>query len=79
MAAQYPEEDLSQLIVSEVPSGGTSERIFHILNKQTNTDVIRFHVRRDHPPKEAFAFNFHYHTDQDQFQTHHDLGSHLLG
>jgi hypothetical protein len=74
VAAQYPEEDLSQLIVSEVPSGGTSERIFHILNKQTNTDVIRFHVRRDHPPKEVFSFNFHYHTEQDHFQTHHDLG-----
>ena len=74
ITAQYPEEDLSQLVVSEVPSGGTSERIFHILNKKTNSDVIRFHVRRDHPPKEAFAFNFHYHTDHDQFQTHHDLG-----
>jgi hypothetical protein len=74
ITAQYPEEDLSQLVVSEVPSGGTSERIFHILNKKTNLDVIRFHVRRDHPPKEAFAFNFHYHTDHDQFQTHHDLG-----
>jgi hypothetical protein len=74
VAAQYPEEDLSQLIVSEVPSGGISERIFHILNKQTSKDVIRFHVRRDHPPKESFSFNFHYHTDHDHFQTHHDLG-----
>ena len=30
VAAQYPEEDLSQLIISEMPSGGTSEKIFHI-------------------------------------------------
>ena len=74
VAMQYPEEDLSQLIISEVPSGGTSEKIFHILNKQTKKDVIRFHVRRDHPPQEAFAFNFHYHTAHDQFQTHHNLG-----
>jgi len=75
VAAQYPEEDLSQLVISEVPSGGTSERIFHISNQQESKDVIRFHVRRDHPPKEAFAFNFHYHTDHDHFQTHHDLGN----
>jgi YpjP-like protein len=74
VALKYPEEDLSQLIVSEVPSGGTSEKIFHILNKQTKKDVIRFHVRRDHPPQEAYAFNFHYHTVHDQFQTHHNLG-----
>ncbi|MCQ6273977.1 YpjP family protein [Bacillus sp. V3B] len=74
VALQYPEEDLSQLIVSEVPSGGTSEKIFHILNKQTKKDVIRFHVRRDHPPQESFAFNFHYHTVHDQFQSHYDLG-----
>jgi hypothetical protein len=74
VALQYPEEDLSQLIVSEVPSGGTSEKIFHILNKQTKKDIIRFHVRRDHPPQEAYVFNFHYHTVHDQFQTHHNLG-----
>ena len=58
ITAQYPEEDLSQLVVSEVPSGGTSERIFHILNKKTNSDVIRFHVRRDHPPQEGFGLIF---------------------
>lgn len=75
VAMQYPEEDLTQLIVSEVPSGGTSEKIFHILNKETKKDIIRFHVRRDHPPQESFAFNFHYHTVHDQFQSHHDLGS----
>lgn len=74
VAIQYPEEDLTQLIVSELPSGGTSEKIFHILNKETKKDIIRFHVRRDHPPQESFAFNFHYHTVHDQFQSHHDLG-----
>jgi hypothetical protein len=74
VAAQYPEEDLSQLTISERPSGGTSEKIFHIINEKTKKDVIRFHVRRDHPPQESFAFNFHYHTEHDQFQTHHDLG-----
>ncbi|KAA9021684.1 YpjP family protein [Niallia endozanthoxylica] len=74
VALQYPDEELSQLIVSEVPSGGVSERIFHIMDNQTNQDVIRFHVRRDHPPQEEYMFNFHYHTSHDQFQAHHHLG-----
>lgn len=74
VASQYPDEDLSQLIVSEVSSGGVSERIFHIMDNQTKKDVIRFHVRRDHPPQEEYMFNFHYHTSHDQFQAHHDLG-----
>ena len=74
VVAQYPEEDLSQLAISERPSGGTSEKIFHIQDQLTNKDVIRFHVRRDHPPQEAHVFNFHYHLANDQFQKHHDLG-----
>jgi hypothetical protein len=74
VVTQYPEEDLSQLAISESPSGGTSEKIFHIHNQLTNKDVIRFHVRRDHPPQEAYVFNFHYHLENDQFQKHHDLG-----
>ncbi|RDI43070.1 YpjP family protein [Falsibacillus pallidus] len=71
---QYPKEDLSHLAISEDPSGGTSEKIFHIYNANTGNDVIRFHVRRDHPPLEGYYFNFHYHTYHDQFQTHYDLG-----
>jgi hypothetical protein len=71
---QFPEEDLSKLVVTERPGRGQSEKIFHILNQNTSQDVLRFHVRRDHPPLEGFTFNFHYHTAQDQFQTHHELG-----
>ena len=74
IALQFPEEDLSRLTVTEMPGGGESEKIFHIMNRQTKQDIIRFHVRRDHPPQEAFTFNFHYHTAHDQFQFHHELG-----
>jgi hypothetical protein len=74
IARQFPEEDLSQLTVTEMPGRGQSEKIFHILNQNTNQDVLRFHVRRDHPPQEGYTFNFHYHTSHDQFQTHHELG-----
>ena len=75
VAEQYPEDDLVHLAVSEGPSKGKSERIFHIINQKTGIDVIRFHVRRDQPPQEGYWFNFHYHTYHDQYQAHHDLGS----
>ena len=75
VAAQFPEEELNNLSVSEIPGSGHSEKIFHITNVKTKEDVIRFHVRRDHPPQQGYWFNFHYHTHHDKFQTHHNLGS----
>lgn len=74
-SAQFPEEDLMNLVITEEPSGGTSEKIFNIKNDLTGKDILRFHVRRDNPPREGFWFNFHYHTYHDDYQTHHDLGS----
>lgn len=75
LAEQYPEEDLVHLAISEEPGKGKSEKIFHIKDGSTGTDVIRFHVRRDQPPHDGYWFNFHYHTYHDEYQTHHDLGS----
>ncbi|RBP89097.1 YpjP-like protein [Cytobacillus firmus] len=75
VAVQFPEESLAQLKVTETPGGGLSEKIFHITNSKANEDVIRFHVRRDHPPQQGYWFNFHYHTHHDNFQAHHELGS----
>ncbi|MFZ3588722.1 YpjP family protein [Bacillus sp. DJP31] len=66
--------ELSNLVISNHPSGGTGEKIFHIYDSQSGKDIIRFHVRRDRPPLEGYYFNFHYHTSQDSFQTHHELG-----
>jgi hypothetical protein len=74
-ASQYPNEDLLNLIITESPGGGLSEKIFHIKNKVTGQDVVRFHVRRDNPPQAGYWFNFHYHTYHDNFQKHHDLGT----
>lgn len=68
----FPEEDLSQLTVTEFPSAGVAERIFHL--QKNNEDIIRFHVRRDRPPQEGYWFNFHYHTYHDQFHGHYYLG-----
>lgn len=71
---QYPEEDLVNLVITESKGKGDSEKIFHIKNTITKEDVIRFHVRKDHPPLEGYWFNFHYHTYHDHFETHHALG-----
>ncbi|MFT8321035.1 MAG: YpjP family protein [Bacillus sp. (in: firmicutes)] len=68
----FPEEDLSLLTVTEFPSEGMAEKIFHIKNK--DKDIIRFHVRRDRPPQKGYWFNFHYHTYHDQFSAHYALG-----
>jgi hypothetical protein len=74
VAEQFPEEELANLAISEMPGGGVSEKIFHIYGRDQK-DIIRFHVRRDRPPHEGYWFNFHYHTHHDGFQTHFDLGS----
>lgn len=75
VAAQYEEENLRHLVISAQPTGGRSEKIFHIADAEKNEDIIRFHVRKDHPPQEGYWFNFHYHTYHDGFQGHHELGS----
>lgn len=75
MTAQFPDEDLINLAITEHPGKGQSEKIFHIKHNETNKDVLRFHVRRDNPPQAGYWFNFHYHTYHDSFQSHHELGS----
>lgn len=75
VAYQYDDHQLKNLIISEAPTGGHSEKIFHIADREKEQDVIRFHVRKDHPPQSGYWFNFHYHTVLDDFQEHHDLGS----
>jgi hypothetical protein len=75
ISRQYDEETLRNLVVSQSPSGGSGEKILHIYDGRSGQDLVRFHVRRDHPPKDGYWFNFHYHVDKDQFETHHNLGN----
>lgn len=75
MAGQFPDEDLQNLVITEQPGGGYSEKILHVKNSVTGKDLLRFHVRRDHPPQSGYSFNFHYHTYHDQFQSHYELGT----
>lgn len=71
----YPDKDLPYIAISEKPASGRGEKIFHIYNQQTGKDLIRFHVRRENPPQQGYWFNFHYHTVEDQFATHYNLGN----
>ena len=74
VSEQFPEDAFDNLQITEQPPGGISEKIFHIFDRTTGKDVVRFHVRRDNRPKEGYWFNFHYHTYVDNFQEHHQLG-----
>ncbi|WP_462411955.1 YpjP family protein [Neobacillus sp. Marseille-QA0830] len=74
-ASRLPDEQIKNLAITEQPGSGYSEKIFHIKNHESGKDILRFHVRRDQPPQEGYWFNFHYHTYEDDFQTHHQLGS----
>lgn len=68
------EEMLPYYGITEQPSRGLGEKIFHVYNYQTNEDVARFHVRRDNRPLEGYWFNFHYHLSKDDFEEHHEIG-----
>lgn len=68
------QDTLKSLAISENPSGDHSEKIFHIFDTETRSDIIRFHVRTDRKPQEGYFFNFHYHTVSDQYVKHYSLG-----
>ncbi|MED0586730.1 YpjP family protein [Bacillus subtilis] len=69
------DEAYQDVVISSMPSAGQTEKIFNVYNRTTGEDLLRFHVRRDHPPHDGYWFNFHYHTAEDGFQSHHELGS----
>ncbi|RST59128.1 hypothetical protein D5F11_013430 [Siminovitchia terrae] len=60
--------------ITDQPSYGYGERIFHIYDVRSEEDVARFHVRRDKRPLEGYWFNFHYHLSKDNFEKHHQIG-----
>lgn len=74
LLANAGDEMIPYFGITEQPSQGHGERIFHIYNHQTNEDLARFHVRRDNRPLEGYWFNFHYHLSEDNFEQHHDIG-----
>ncbi|MFJ7928320.1 YpjP family protein [Peribacillus sp. NPDC096448] len=74
MAAQFPDDKLQQLTITEQPSAGRAEKIFHIYDSNSGKDIIRFHVRQENPPLEGYWFDFHYHTYHDSFATHYNIG-----
>lgn len=72
--ARLDVDTVRSLVISEKPSGDYSEKIFHIANANTREDIIRFHVRTENRPQQGYFYNFHYHTMEDAFVTHYNLG-----
>lgn len=64
---------IRHLEVTHSPSSGMGERILHVYQTDSGREMLKLHVRRDHPPKNGYWFDFHYHTVQDGFQKHHEL------
>ncbi|WP_147803187.1 YpjP family protein [Alkalicoccus halolimnae] len=71
---QSGEETVPNFTITEHPSTGYGEKIFHIYDEDAETDIVRFHVRRDMKPKQGYFFNFHYHLKDDGFEEHHSIG-----
>jgi hypothetical protein len=74
IADEFHEDELRNMEVTELPSTGNGEKIFHIFDSRTGEDLVRFHVRRDHPPMDGYWFNFHYHKKSDNYVGHYPLG-----
>ena len=72
--AEGEEKQLPYYGITEHPTGGVGEKIFHVYDVRTNKDLARFHVRRDNRPQEGYWFNFHYHLSKDNFEEHHEIG-----
>ncbi|WP_110112264.1 YpjP family protein [Bacillus sp. CGMCC 1.16541] len=72
--ANERKETINNLEISEHPAAGYGEKIFHVYDRESGQDLIRFHVRRENPPKEGYWFNFHYHKADDNFHKHYELG-----
>ncbi|SET64177.1 YpjP-like protein [Salinibacillus kushneri] len=60
--------------ISEDEITGYGEKIFNLYDVRTNTDIARFHVRRENRPHDGYWFNFHYHLKDDDFENHHNIG-----
>ncbi len=65
---------LASLTISEKPSGNYGEKIFNITNNESGMDLIRFHVRTEKRPQDGYYYNFHYHSAEDDFIAHNNLG-----
>ncbi|MGV3489071.1 MAG: YpjP family protein [Tuberibacillus sp.] len=74
LGAATDADTLRHLAVSHNPAGGTGERIMHLYDERTGEEWVKFHVRRDHPPLDGYYFTFHYHTKEDNFQNHYEIG-----
>lgn len=73
ISSSHDKDWVRNLAVTHSPSSGMGERILHVYLADTGQEVLKLHVRRDHPPQDGYWFDFHYHTVLDGFEKHHEL------
>jgi hypothetical protein len=73
-SVDWDTETIQHLNFTNNPPGGLSEKIFNVYDERSGNDVLRFHVRRENPPKQGHFFSFHYHEKNDAFEKHYELG-----
>lgn len=73
VSAGHDKQWIRGLAVTHSASAGNGERILHVYQTDSGRELLKLHVRRDHPPLDGYWFDFHYHTALDGFQRHHEL------
>lgn len=66
--------NISEIAITQRPSGDYKEKIFNIYHAGSRKDIMRFHVRVENRPQEGHYYNFHYHLYNDSFVTHYNVG-----
>ncbi|WP_431030149.1 YpjP family protein [Lysinibacillus sp. LZ02] len=65
-------DTMRSFTIIEKRSSNYSEKVFHIKNNITNTNIIHFYVQVENLLDKGYYY--HYHTFEDNFATQYDLG-----
>lgn len=74
VTADVDTTEIDFLRISNDPAAGMGEKILHVYDERDGSDFVRFHVRRENPPRQGYWFDFHYHLAKDNFEEHYELG-----
>lgn len=66
--------DVKYIEIVENTNPGYGEKIFDLYDMRDGKALAKFHVRRENRPLDGYWFNFHYHEQLDNYETHHTIG-----
>lgn len=70
----YPIVNVKYIEIVENTNPGYGEKIFDLYDMRDGKALAKFHVRRENRPLDGYWFNFHYHEQLDNYETHHTIG-----